>query len=151
MTSRDDLFPDAVRVMAQHSQRKYGVPADVCLAQWALESDYGEALSGTFNPFGIKGTPGKLLWTWEQGADGKIYHVQAFFKNFASFEEAFDYHGHMLTRTDGYYARALPFLHDWRKWLHSIAPIYATDKLYESKIVHIIEANHLQDFNLPGT
>lgn len=147
---RDTLFPDAVRVMAQHSQRINGVPACVTLAQWALESDYGSALSGDNNPFGIKGKPGRLCWTWES-ENGRIVHVKASFKNFDSYESAFDYHGHMLTRPDGYYAFALPYLKDWRRWLHIIASIYATDNLYEVKILHIIEANHLQDFNLPGT
>lgn len=150
MTDRNILFPDAVRLQAQHAQKANGVPACVTLAQWALESDYGSANSGRNNPFGIKGEPGRMCWTWEV-VNGRSIHTQASFKDFATLEEAFAYHGHMLTRPDGYYTKALPFIHDWRAYIHHIAGTYATDPDYADKLVHIIEASHLQDFDLPGT
>lgn len=149
-TDRDNLFPPAVRLMAQHAQRDTGVPACVTLAQWALESDYGSALSGKHNPFGIKGTPGTLCWTWEV-VHGQNIHVQTSFKDFPSFEDAFAYHGRMLVRPDGYYTSALPFIKDWRKYIQHIAPIYATDPSYADKLTHIIEKWSLQGFDLPGT
>lgn len=148
--TRDQLFPPAIRLMAQHSQRVTGVPACVTLAQWALESDYGSALSGVNNPFGIKGQPGRLCWTWES-VDGKVQHVQAFFKNFATFEEAFAAHAHMLTRKDGFYTGALPWIKQWREYIYHIAGTYATDPQYASKLIHIIETWSLQGFDLPGT
>ena len=150
MSDRASLFPPSVCLMAQHSQRATGVPACVTLAQWALESDYGTALSGHNNPFGIKGQPGRLCWTWEV-VGGKYQHVQAYFKDFATLEEAFAAHGRMLVRKDGYYTAALPYLKDWRKFIEHMAPVYATDPHYAAKLVHIIEANSLQGFDLPGT
>lgn len=150
MTTRDELFPKSICLAAQHSQRATGVPACVTLAQWALESDYGGALSGVNNPFGIKGQPGRLCWTWEV-INGRSMRVQDYFRNFGTPEEAFEYHGRMLVRPDGYYVHALPFLHDWKAYIQHIAPIYATDPDYASKLITIVERFSLQGFNLPGS
>ena len=42
--------------LAQDVQAKYGVPASVTLAQYALESGYGKSTVGANNYFNIKGT-----------------------------------------------------------------------------------------------
>lgn len=150
MTTRATLFPSAICLAAQHSQRSTGVPACVTLAQWALESNYGRALSGHNNPFGIKGTPGTLCSTWEE-VHGRPIRVMAYFKDFGSLEAAFEAHGRMLVRPDGYYTKALPFIKDWKAYIQHIAPIYATDHAYADKLIGIVEQWSLQGFNLPGT
>lgn len=147
---RNTLFPASVVLQAQHSQRTYSVATCVTLAQWALESDYGAALSGKNNPFGIKGEPGTLCWTWEV-ENGKPIHVQAYFKDFDALEQAFDYHGHMLTRLDGYYAKALPYLSDWQAFIDHMAPIYATDPQYAAKLASLIQRWELEGYDLAGT
>jgi len=53
-------FPPEIISAAQTAQAAYGVPASVTLAQWALESDYGQHMpQGSNNPFGIKAKPGQ--------------------------------------------------------------------------------------------
>ncbi len=63
---------------------------EVVAAQWALESAYGTALSGKFNYFGIKGSPGTKHETKEW--DGKRFiTITDEFKDFASPSECIKY------------------------------------------------------------
>ena len=55
MAARGRTPPDAVIRAAQASQTRWGIPASVTLAQWALESAWGSRMPpGSNNPFGIK-------------------------------------------------------------------------------------------------
>lgn len=150
--TRDRYFPKRVLLAAQHSQRAHGVPACVTLAQWALESAYGCYLSGTHNPFGIKAygdTPGRRQRTWEV-VNGEKVVTWAKFRNFTSLEDAFNHHGHMLMRPDGYYTAAHPHTDDWEAFIWAIAPTYATDPAYAAKLIAMVRRWHLYDFNLPS-
>lgn len=159
VTARNAAFPKAIVHAAQASERVTGTPTCVTLAQWALESAWGRALSGANNPFGIKGNRlnGKPVRTWEV-VNGKNIMTTAYFRNFASMQAAFEYHGRMLANPLGYYRKARAFYHtqpsgktNWRAYVKSIAPIYATDPAYASKIIGIIDRFHLYDFNLKGS
>lgn len=150
MTDRDLYFPKSVQLAAQHSQRDTGISACVSLAQWALESAYGHAMSGKNNPFGIKAPSSvgaTLRRTWEV-IRGRRVTVDAYFRNFQTVDEAFAYHGRMLARPDGYYRKALPIRDDWRGYIKAIAPIYATDPAYAAKLIAIVERWRLFELNL---
>lgn len=149
---RTAMFPKTVISGAQRTDRIYGVPACVSMAQWALESAYGRSLSGANNPFGIKWRPAfgpnfRTVWTWEV-VNGKVVKVQARFASFSSYDKAFDTHGYMLARNDGYYGRSRRHMENWRAYVQAIAPIYATDPLYASKLIRIIEDYRLFDYNV---
>lgn len=160
--SRNDKFPKAVQLAAQHSERKTGIPACVSLAQWALESAYGKSLSGANNPFGIKGNAqnGKLCPTWEV-VNGKSVRVKAYFRNFPSLEAAFDHHGAMLTNPLGYYRHSFDELARYKAardpaarelashaYIRAIAKPYATDPLYAEKLIGIVKTWKLHELNL---
>jgi len=63
---------------------------EVVAAQWALESAFGTALSGKFNYFGIKGSPGTKHQTNEWDGSKFITIVDEF-KDFQSPEECIQY------------------------------------------------------------
>ena len=65
---------------------------EVVAAQWALESAWGEHVSGDNNYFGIKaadGEPYSMCTTWEH-YDGKDVTIQAKFRDFDSLQECVD-------------------------------------------------------------
>lgn len=153
--TRDTLFPLAVRLAAQASERENGILACVTLAQWAHESGYGRYSMGlAHNPFGIKwpgpksGLKFVVMRTWEV-LRGKRVTVDAKFTAFPSIEAAFKFHGRMLARPDGYYKRAYPLRKSWGPYVEAIAPIYATDPAYAERITTIILRWKLYEFNLP--
>jgi flagellum-specific peptidoglycan hydrolase FlgJ len=155
MNDRDRYFPPAIRLAAQHSQRAHGVPACVTLAQWALESAYGRYLSGKNNPFGIKARPGEpatMCRTWEV-VNGRNITVMAPFKDFSNLEAAFDAHGRLLMRPDGYYTRAHAFASSgkWEAFIRAMAPTYATDPAYATKLIQMVRRWSLDGFNLKET
>lgn len=146
------LFPADIIAAAQKSQRDTGCPACITLAQWAEESGYGHAVSGTHNYFGIKWAKGcpytfTMCWTQEE-VNGKRISIKAPFINFPDAATGFDYHGKLLMNPNGPYKRAIPFKNNWRVFLHQIvvAP-YATDSQYEHNITKIIVDNHLDYYN----
>lgn len=154
--SRDKFFPKHIQLAAQHSQRRWGVPAAVTLAQWALESAYGRYLSGTHNPFGIKATygePGRMVTTWEV-YNGRKVVLQARFRNFATIEDAFNHHGAMLMNPRGYYTRAHGYAKSatWRHFIRAISPphrpAYATDPAYARKLEAMVDRWRLYEINL---
>lgn len=155
MLTRDHLFPKHVQLAAQASERVNGILACVTLAQWAHESGYGRYSMGLANnPFGIKwpgpksGLKFVVMRTWEV-IRGKRITVDAKFTAFPSLEAAFKFHGKMLARPDGYYARAYPLRRSWRSYVEAIAPIYATDPQYAERLIAIIERWKLYELNLP--
>lgn len=165
LTARKAKFPQSVIEAAQKCQRETGIPACATLAQWALESNYGKALSGLNNPFGIKWNKRmpygyKLCKTWEWVAGRGVIYIDAPFVSFPSIEEAFRYKGYLMSRPDGYYAdelREYKQHKDWKRYLRDIAntdsdgPGYATDPQYAAKLINIIDTYRLAGYNLPGT
>lgn len=141
---------DVIRA-AQATQRRWGVPASVTLAQWAIESGYGKHMpSGSNNPFGIKARkdqPRVSAWTTEF-IGGKSVKVQEPFRAFSSLEEAFMDHGRLLGSV-GVYARARKFMGDADAFADALTGVYATDPNYGAKLKKIMHDNNLYAFNAP--
>ncbi len=156
MTTRNEAFPKEVQLAAQHSQRETGVPACVTLAQWALESAYGKFTIGKFNCFGIKWRPTCpypfLVRTTHEEVHGKMITTSARFIDFPTMESAFAWHGTLITGLRGPYKKAAAQLQkrpkDWKLFISLMAPVYATDKAYEKKLLKIIERYRLWELNL---
>lgn len=149
MPNRANFFPAAIVTAAQASETETGVKTCITLAQWALESGYGKHFpTGSFNPFGIKARPGQpyVEAPTKEYLNGKWVTVQARFRKFPSFAEAFQHHGRLLC--SGPYKVALNYRGDWRKFLQRIAGIYATDPKYFEKIESIIGNYRLFEFDL---
>lgn len=112
--------------LAEQVQEKYGVPASVTLAQYALESGYGKSTVGQNNYFNIKGT----------GTGG--------YKDYQSKEDAFMDYGRLLT-TERYteYTQDATTVQEYVQGIYDAG--YAEDINYVSKIMSVIKSNNLQD------
>lgn len=135
---------------AQATQRQWGIPTCVTLAQWALESSYGSRMpSGTNNPFGIKARESEACveaWTTEY-IGGKKKRVRQKFRVFPNLEAAFIHHGKLLG-TSHYYAKARNYLNEPDKFADALTGIYATDPNYGLLLKSVMQSKNLYSFNL---
>lgn len=145
----DMNFPADVIVAARGAAKKWDIPASVTLAQWALESGGGAHMPpGSANPFGIKARAGEVAvaaMTWEH-IDGKDVQVLQRFRKFASLAEAFDTHGALLANGPSY-AAARAVRHSPRAFAKALTGVYATDPAYGNKLLGIMDANQLEQFD----
>lgn len=136
---RTKAGPDAVQA-ALRSQWKYGVPADVTLAQYGLESGFGKSMpAGSNNPFGIKarqGQPYVEAWTTEN-IKGVNQRVRARFAKYDSLADAFDAHAKLLA-TGSAYAEARRHANDPMAYAAALTGHYATDPKYGAKLQALI-------------
>lgn len=135
---------DAAWMAALESQKKYGVPADVTYAQWALESDYGRKVpAGSNNPFGIKAKPGQASVTasTREYLSGKMVTVDQNFAKYGSIQEAFDAHAQLLA-TGKAYARARAAGNS-ADYADALTGTYATDPAYGAKLKAIMAGKGL--------
>ncbi len=135
---------------AQAGERKWGIPASVSLAQYAVESAWGTKMSGKNNPFGIKDTDGKnatTLKTREETKGGDSYYINAGFENFSSIAEAFDVHGKLLGTAKAY-TRARAALPDADAFADALTGVYATANNYGSVLKGIMRTQGLYQYNL---
>lgn len=140
---------------AQAALAKWDVPASVTLAQYAWESGWGQHMpTGSFNPFGIKakdGEPSVMAWTREV-INGQSLRVQAAFRAYPSFVEAFDDHGRLLATAPAY-APAMALWKSTRdvfRFVPAVAVHYATDPNYSDSILEVIRQNHMTQYDVPG-
>lgn len=139
----------AVVAAALASQRKWGIPASVVLAQFILESAGGKSMpAGSNNPFGIKakaGQPSVTATTWEVEHGQKVVR-RAGFRVFASFEEAFDHHGQLLA-TSSHYRSAMRNTTEPDLFADCLTGVYATDPRYGSKLKSLMKQYSLYQYN----
>lgn len=132
------LLPGAIA-----SEKAFGVPASVILAQAALESGWAKHAIGGFNLFGIKGEgpAGKrLAWTREV-IHGKSVRVQRYFAQFHSIAEAVSEHGKVFH--NGSYDNALAGFQqkpDAGVFVDAIAKTYATTPKYAPLIKGMLKS-----------
>ena len=135
---------------AQASQRVWGIPASITLAQWALESGFGTRMpAGSNNPFGIKAKsdqPSVMALTTEV-IGGKKKTANAAFRAFGSLEEAFISHGKLLGSA-AVYANARRFVNDPDRFADALTGVYATDPNYGRSLKSIMKTNDLYRFNI---
>ena len=134
---------------AEETQRKYGVPAKVTLAQAALESGWGKHAPG-FNFFGVKAGEKQLLRTTEYlktpdvkfpevisitPENGKYkYIVKDYFRKYKTPGDSFDDHAQFLLVNPRYKA-AFAFTNNPEQFINEIAKAgYATDSKYAEKL-----------------
>ncbi len=143
--------PADIAAAARASQRKWGIPASVSLAQWALESGWGSAVSGKNNYGGITakvkdavfpfvpGTPlepATLCWTHENW-QGKRVKCQRWFKDYDTPQLFFEAHAKLLA-TGAPYANARSKLPDPRAFADALTGVYATAPDYGKQLKAIM-------------
>ncbi|MCF1450713.1 glucosaminidase domain-containing protein [Agrobacterium vitis] len=134
---------------AQASERVWGVPASVSLAQFILESARGKRMPpGSNNPFGIKARPGEdsVLAMTREYRNGRMVTEQARFRKFSSIDEAFSRHGQLLA-TSHYYVKAMAVRHDPEAFCHALTGVYATDPKYGGSLVKLIRDYQLTQYD----
>jgi hypothetical protein len=142
-------LPQDVVVAAQNSHRKWKIPASVTLAQWALESGWGRHMPpDSFNPFGMKAADGQpfVAISTREVLHGQSVMVVARFRKFASFDEAFDEHGHLLA-TRPPYAHAMTLVGDANAFADALTGVYATDPAYGSLLKSLMESHNLYQYD----
>lgn len=134
------LMPAAERIEA-----KYGLPAEVIVAQAALESNWGKSAIGTYNVFGIKGrgSQGSVRVSTREHLHGRWQRVHANFAHYGSFDEAFE--AYARTLHNGSYQRALANKADPVRFARALQGTYATDPGYAAKLIHIMRSQDLTD------
>ncbi len=146
------VFPLDIVQAAQAGEAKWRVPASVCLAQWALESNWGSAMPpGSNNPFGIKATAGQpcVACGTHEDVGGRMVAITAKFRAFASIADAFDQHAELLA-TSHYYEPARRVLPDADAFAEQLTGVYATDHLYDTKLRSIMRAHDLYQWDKAG-
>jgi flagellum-specific peptidoglycan hydrolase FlgJ len=119
-----------------------GCPAILTVAQWALESGWGQHQPG-LNAFGIKHYRGAFgrqdLTTTEYIGGHKKTVVQAFAK-FATLFDCFEKHGELITEHTAYLTAFDQYRqdHDIETLARSIAKVYATDPHYADKLLAVM-------------
>jgi len=139
-------IPTNIIEAAQKAERKWGIAASISLAQWALESGYGEHTPpGSNNPFGIKavkGQPYVSSRTREVAKDGHSYFIIAQFRKFGSIDDAFDLHARLLSNGKPYQS-----IRQYSKqplvYVNKLTGLYATDPNYGHLLTSIIQSNNL--------
>lgn len=142
------LDPLAVAA-AQAAERSWGIPASVTLAQFGLESDWGKHMPpNSNNPFGIKALPGQPVSEalTREVVHGSTVVVHAGFRKFNGLLEAFDAHARLLAEGKPYHF-ARQVLPDAEKFANALTGVYATDPQYGAKLINIMRADDLAQYD----
>ncbi len=141
-------FPPDVIAAAVASRVKYGIPASITLAQWAVESAWGAHMSGKNNPFGIKAKPPAPCTSCmtREVINGKVIHLPQFFADYPSMVDAFDAHAKLLA-TYSAYAKARTKLPNAEAFATALTGVYATDPHYGQMLISIIRSAGLTKYD----
>jgi flagellar protein FlgJ len=133
---------EAAALQAVACEKSTELPADLTVAQWALESGWGAHEPGN-NCFGIKAYPGcygvQCLRTCEV-VNGITRFVNQEFATFASLADCFSKHAILI-------CEGKPYEHAWQEYKSSgnvlaliqcIAPIYSSAPNYADLLMDIL-------------
>lgn len=126
--------------------KQFGIPASITLAQGLIETDAGASLLATQsnNHFGIKCRSKCRHCTCRNYSDDDVYDM---FRVFESSWESFREHSKLL-QIDRYKHLQKLGTSDYAAWASGLKKAgYATDKNYDKKLVQIIEALDLHQFD----
>lgn len=132
--------------IAKGEMQEYGIPASITLAQGLLESDAGESTLArqSNNHFGIKCRSRCLGCTCRNYSDDDIYDM---FRVFSNPKESFREHSVLLSGQRYRRLHQLPRT-DYKGWARGLkAAGYATDPRYAEKLIQIIEALSLHQYD----
>jgi len=132
------------------TQRKYGVPASVTIAQAIDESGWGQSVLATndHNLFGIKGTgpAGSDVQPTQEVINGQLVNLSASFQIYQDVAQSIEAHGRLLARS-GDYATAMSRRADPNAFAAALTGIYATDPEYGAKLIQLMKHYGLYRFD----
>jgi flagellum-specific peptidoglycan hydrolase FlgJ len=132
--------------VALAEKKKYGIPVSITLAQGLLETNAGASSLSTEsnNHFGIKCKPKCIGCTCKNYADDDQYDM---FRVFDTAWESFRAHS-LLLNNDRYRHLKKNEMTDYQAWARGLKKAgYATDPHYADKLIQIIEALDLDQFD----
>ncbi|HWR36006.1 MAG TPA: glucosaminidase domain-containing protein [Clostridia bacterium] len=139
---------------ARATQKEYGVPASITVAQAILESSWGQselAREGN-NYFGIKARAGEEYCEFDttEYVAGVAGRERAKFRKFRSMQESFDGHARLLSCADRYQP-AMAVKNDPLAFALQLKLCgYATDPKYPQKLTALIHQYNLTSFDAAG-
>jgi flagellum-specific peptidoglycan hydrolase FlgJ len=142
--------PTDIIAAALAAKAATGIWVALQLAQWALESGWGAKCTGRFNFFGVKAVAGQAstpCWTHEQ-VGGRMVAVQAPFRDYDTVADAFLEHAQLLRHPQ--FAAADARLDDMAAFIRLMAPVYATDTAYASKLLELIQEEAFEQYDRPA-
>jgi lysozyme len=149
-TRSQQAFIFEVAPGAMASQREYGVPAAVTIAQAIDESGWGQSTLSTqdHNLFGIKGAgpAGSDPMVTEEYVNGEYVTVTSQFRVYTNVTQSIEDHGKLLA-TSGYYTKAMAVKHDPDAFATALTGVYATDPDYGAKLIGLMQRYDLYRFD----
>ncbi len=149
-TAAQQAFISAVAPGAMASQRAYGVPAAVTIAQAIDESDWGQSLlaSKDYNLFGMKGTgpAGSEALPTQEYENGQWITTTVPFRVYHNFAESIDDHGRLLADS-GYYGQAMAVRRAPNAFASALTGVYATDPGYGAKLISLMRQYNLYQYD----
>jgi mannosyl-glycoprotein endo-beta-N-acetylglucosaminidase len=143
-------FIKAVAEGAVATQRKYGVPAAVTIAQAIDESGWGQSFLATrdHNLFGIKGSgpAGSDMQPTQEVINGQAVSQIASFRVYHSIAQSIEDHGRLLA-SGGPYQQSMTLIHDPNAFASSLTGVYATDPSYGAKLISLMQRYNLYRFD----
>lgn len=144
---------------AVREQQRSGVPASITIAQAILETGWlnqetpvrRRMVLEAKNLFGIKGEgpAGSVEIPTQEHENGQVITIVANFRAYHSYAESFKDHSDLLTTSD-YYAYALKYRNDPRRYIQEVAKNYATDPGYADEVWSIVQRYNLTRFDKPS-
>jgi len=134
---------------AQEAHHKWGIPASVTLAQWALESNFGRLTPpDSNNPFRINSIDGqeKVEARTKQDVDKMRTYVRANFRIYNSLAEAIDDHVQSIAES-AKCASARLALPDPLRFVEALAEVRSTDPRYGASLRQLIRTYNLTQFD----
>ena len=141
-------YIERYKQVALQSERDYGVPASITLAQGLLESYVGQSKMAVEanNHFGIK--------AYSRGWKGATVLCDDDAKNepfckFGSVAEGYEYHSTFLRDNPRYASLFKLDVRDYESWAHGLKACgYATNPKYGTMLVNLIETHHLDVYDI---
>ncbi|MBN6058681.1 glycoside hydrolase family 73 protein [Aggregatibacter actinomycetemcomitans] len=128
--------------IAKAIEKKWGVPAEVTIAQAALESGWGKKVKGNAY-FGIKGkgSKGSVNFGTHEVINGKKIGINDNFASYGGFADAANGYGEFLNKNKRY-REAFKHKDNPVEFAKAVARAgYATDPEYANKLTSIIKSN----------
>ena len=147
-------FINEVAPGAVATQRRYGVPAAVTIAQAIDESGWGQSVLAAQdnNLFGIKGIgpAGSDSLPTQEYENGQWVSTTAPFRVYQDFAQSINDHGKLLA-TSGYYTQAMAKRNDPNSFAQALTGVYATNPDYGTDLIQLMQQYDLYRYDVPAS
>lgn len=146
--TRSERLREIARI-AVGLENDFNVPAQMTVAQWAVESKWGEKPVGKNNYFGIKDTvrkPGGTVNATKEEIDGKLQNVEQPFESYKSLADSAADYAWLISQGKPYRAAWNTYQAEALKYgtlvaipalILNVAKVYATSKEYGELVLKI--------------